>query len=473
MPEIIIKLGDNIVHKYILDKDIISIGRARDNDIVIENLSVSRNHARIRKVDGKYIVTDLNSANGTQVNGVQITKTELVDNDVISIGKHKLQFVNKPLTDEQIISDAFGADRTMIVDKTPTACVIVSKGRQKDQEFKITKYETTIGRSAENDIRLHDWFVSKKHAVIIRQGQKFFIKDLGSWRGLKIGDKQIKETELNDGDEIEFGTTSLLFRFSEEGEIPISGRVPKELGVDEVQPQQVPGNISDEEIAKAMSDEDFDMDEKVKTPVPSGDSGANEAWVSDEDMIEVKSGDDYDDGGKIDISPESIEERILAEEKESQEMIRGFERIEEEEEILEGAMEHKEEVKPEKESEMPVEAEPVKEIQKEIPTDTAKGGKSKKKKDKQPAAPQEKPPVEEPKAEEPKIEEPKTEEKATAEQKEPEQKESVHIAIEKHPVSSQKEIEIWEKALTNKSLVIRKQAVQMLKKLTGKDYKYE
>ncbi|MCD6385058.1 FHA domain-containing protein, partial [Candidatus Sumerlaeota bacterium] len=90
MTEIIVKLGDNVVHKYFFDKDILNIGRARDNDIVIENLAVSRNHARIRRVEGKYILTDLNSANGTFVNGVRITKTEIMHNDVITIGKHNL-----------------------------------------------------------------------------------------------------------------------------------------------------------------------------------------------------------------------------------------------------------------------------------------------------------------------------------------------------------------------------------------------
>ena len=49
MPELIVKLGDSVVHKYFFDKDILSIGRARDNDVVIENLSVSRNLREQRK----------------------------------------------------------------------------------------------------------------------------------------------------------------------------------------------------------------------------------------------------------------------------------------------------------------------------------------------------------------------------------------------------------------------------------------
>src|SRR5688572_16953798 len=112
MPELVLKLGDNVIQTYVFDKDVMSIGRSRDNDVVVENLSVSRNHARIRRQTGKYVLTDLNSANGTYVNGVRVSKTEIVDNDVISIGKHKLQFANMVVAEEQLIADNFGADRT-------------------------------------------------------------------------------------------------------------------------------------------------------------------------------------------------------------------------------------------------------------------------------------------------------------------------------------------------------------------------
>src|SRR5690606_17204711 len=102
-------------------------------------------------------------------------KTEVMNDDVVTIGKHYLHFINKDMSDEQIISDAFGAERTMIVEKVANASLVIAKGKQQGEQFNVTKYETFIGRASDNDIRLHDWFVSKKHAVIVRQGQKFFI----------------------------------------------------------------------------------------------------------------------------------------------------------------------------------------------------------------------------------------------------------------------------------------------------------
>jgi pSer/pThr/pTyr-binding forkhead associated (FHA) protein len=170
VPEIIVTLGDSVVNRFVFEKDIVSIGRSRDNDVVIENLAISRNHARIRHENGKFFISDLNSANGTFVNGKQVTKSEISHNDVITIGKHTLIFKNEVLTDEAMISDAFGAERTMIVDRVPVAILRVTHGKQKDQEFRVEKAEITIGRSKGCAICLPDWFVGKEHAVIQRRG---------------------------------------------------------------------------------------------------------------------------------------------------------------------------------------------------------------------------------------------------------------------------------------------------------------
>ena len=71
MPEIIVKLGDTVVNNYFMEKDVVSIGRAPDNEIPIENLAISRRHAVIRRMGDQFVVEDANSANGTYVNGVR------------------------------------------------------------------------------------------------------------------------------------------------------------------------------------------------------------------------------------------------------------------------------------------------------------------------------------------------------------------------------------------------------------------
>lgn len=73
--------------------DSLTIGRSQHNDIVIDNSFVSHEHACISRVKHNYLLTDLNSTNGTVVNGQQIEEeTALVDGDIIQIGAVMLKF---------------------------------------------------------------------------------------------------------------------------------------------------------------------------------------------------------------------------------------------------------------------------------------------------------------------------------------------------------------------------------------------
>jgi pSer/pThr/pTyr-binding forkhead associated (FHA) protein/tetratricopeptide (TPR) repeat protein len=87
-------------------KDETVIGRTDDNDLVLDHRSVSRNHAKIVKADGRYSVVDLNSANGVLVNGEEYKRMDLRKGDIIELGHVKLRFVDPgekfSLTPEEI-----------------------------------------------------------------------------------------------------------------------------------------------------------------------------------------------------------------------------------------------------------------------------------------------------------------------------------------------------------------------------------
>ncbi len=71
----------------------ITIGRSPDCDISFDDANVSRRHAEIRVVLGAYVISDLGSTNGTQVNGVPITlERTLRDGDIITLGSHSIAF---------------------------------------------------------------------------------------------------------------------------------------------------------------------------------------------------------------------------------------------------------------------------------------------------------------------------------------------------------------------------------------------
>ena len=97
MLTILLKFNEKILKTIESDKNEIIIGRNAANDIAIENLAVSKQHARIVKQDEAYYIEDLNSTNGTYLNKIRITKKDLNNNDIIIIGKHSLEihFVKK------------------------------------------------------------------------------------------------------------------------------------------------------------------------------------------------------------------------------------------------------------------------------------------------------------------------------------------------------------------------------------------
>ena len=90
MLKIFLKFNDAVLKKIESDQDKITIGRDADNDIQIDNMAVSGEHARIIKGSSHYSIEDLDSTNGTFVNEEKISKTVLRENDEITIGKHTL-----------------------------------------------------------------------------------------------------------------------------------------------------------------------------------------------------------------------------------------------------------------------------------------------------------------------------------------------------------------------------------------------
>jgi pSer/pThr/pTyr-binding forkhead associated (FHA) protein len=76
-----------------LDVDVLTIGRSPHSDLFLDDVTVSRHHARVLRDEGGFWVEDLNSLNGTYVNRKRIEQQRLFDGDELQIGKFKLAFV--------------------------------------------------------------------------------------------------------------------------------------------------------------------------------------------------------------------------------------------------------------------------------------------------------------------------------------------------------------------------------------------
>jgi len=95
MAKLVLSFNGTAVREYELDQEIMTIGRKTDNDIQIDNLAVSGNHAKILTILNDSFIEDLNSTNGTFIDGKKISKHALQNGEVILIGKHELKYINE------------------------------------------------------------------------------------------------------------------------------------------------------------------------------------------------------------------------------------------------------------------------------------------------------------------------------------------------------------------------------------------
>ncbi len=93
--KLILSMEGVVLHEYTLNKERMTVGRKPHNDIAIDNLAVSGEHAAIVTILNDSFLEDMDSTNGVMVNGEQVKKHFLQNNDVIEIGKYKLKYMNE------------------------------------------------------------------------------------------------------------------------------------------------------------------------------------------------------------------------------------------------------------------------------------------------------------------------------------------------------------------------------------------
>ena len=165
MPKMIVSIDGVVIKEVQLTKDRTSLARRPYNDIVIDNLAVSGEHAVIQLMGNEVYLEDLNSTNGTYVNGKAVKKQLLQHNDTIEIGKYKIKFMNEVAgaTFEKtmvIKAGAAGLAPTAAAPATATAtatavaaeggpqnaAIKVLSGAAAGREVALVKVVTTIGK---------------------------------------------------------------------------------------------------------------------------------------------------------------------------------------------------------------------------------------------------------------------------------------------------------------------------------------
>ena len=109
-PSLLVSKDGKTVREFVFDDKKVLIGRSNFADVVIDDEYCSKFHALLMLYPDGLVLLDLNSANGTTVNSVGVKSTLLLDNDIISLGHHRLKVMNAPVPDKAAAARATAAD---------------------------------------------------------------------------------------------------------------------------------------------------------------------------------------------------------------------------------------------------------------------------------------------------------------------------------------------------------------------------
>lgn len=225
MAHLTLVLDNREVRKFVLNRGVTTIGRAQDNDIVINNLALSRRHAQVEYKSGRYEVVDLQSQNGVFVNQERVRgPRELQDRDAITLGTYQFVFRSGDQS-EPAVRVAPRPKRAAVPEETEPEAEAPVEELQEHVPLLVLKYNDVelqrfplrgeiclIGRAKECDVQVAERRLSRKHCEIVRSGMRFVLRDLGSQNGTYVNRKRIKGPhELKQGDVLNFAEYAVLF----------------------------------------------------------------------------------------------------------------------------------------------------------------------------------------------------------------------------------------------------------------------
>src|SRR5580700_677857 len=264
MAELFLKFEDRVLQELLLSGGAVTIGRQPDNVFRIDNPAVSGHHAKVHAEGDHYVIEDVESFNGTYVNGQRISKVILKDGDNVTVGKHTIEFRDEvrpvaapygtfdiavdgqprkpPQLDRTVVLDTAKAKEmltqaaaaaassagSVVVRKVGSALsqspvtplvhqtigtLTIVKGRTDQQRYVLTSKLTLIGKSRMAGIRLKRWFAPRVAALIYRAEDGYFIAASESKVTIRVNDIVVDggQKQLESGDVIEVADIQAVF----------------------------------------------------------------------------------------------------------------------------------------------------------------------------------------------------------------------------------------------------------------------
>jgi len=242
MSKIVLKFENAVLQELAVGQKEVSIGRSPDNGIVIDNPAVSHYHARVFNEEGRLMLEDFGSLNGTFVNGQRVKMVMLKPGDSVMIGKHTIVVTDSadvrahtldhgaakpaaPKINETVMLDtkerreflqkvaAVGESVQVAPARLKIPTLVVKKGKTDQREYSLTDKLIVIGKSAMATVKLKGWFAPKAAAQINRrEDNSYYIgaaDKIPSVNGTPIG----HPVKLSSGDVITVAGIELQFLY--------------------------------------------------------------------------------------------------------------------------------------------------------------------------------------------------------------------------------------------------------------------
>ena len=240
MSKLVLKFENSVLKELSVGAKEVSIGRSPDNGLVIDNPAVSHYHARVFNEEGRLMLEDFGSMNGTFVNGQRVKMVTLKPGDSVGIGKHTIVVTDSrevraatldhdqskpaaPKINETVMLDtkerrdflqkvaAVGESAQVAPTRLKIPTLVVLEGRTDAREYTLNDKLTVIGKSAMATVKLRGWFAPKVAAQINRREDNSYYIGAADKIPSVNGDAVRHPTKLKSGDIIEVAGIQLEF----------------------------------------------------------------------------------------------------------------------------------------------------------------------------------------------------------------------------------------------------------------------
>lgn len=242
MAKLVLKFENSVLTETPVGAEEVSIGRSPDNGLVIDNPAVSHYHARVFNEEGRLMLEDFGSLNGTFVNGQRVKMVSLKPGDAVAIGKHTIIITDSreaadpfwkggvpkaatPKINETVMLDtkerreflqkvaSVGESSQVAPARVKLATLLVRKGKTDKREYTLSDKLTVVGKSPMATVKLTGWFAPKAAAQINRREDNSYYIGGADRVPTVNGQPVIHPTKLSAGDIIEVAGIQLEFLY--------------------------------------------------------------------------------------------------------------------------------------------------------------------------------------------------------------------------------------------------------------------